>query len=50
MDGMTATTDPDLAVDTARLHLDRLRGPAVQAYRHLDAARNEAADPPANRP
>lgn len=37
MDAMTATTD------TARLHLDELRGPAVQTYRHLNAARNEAA-------
>ncbi|WP_148615810.1 hypothetical protein [Nocardioides rubriscoriae] len=43
MDHMTATTDPDLAVDAARCHLDALRSPAVQTYRHLNAARNEAA-------
>lgn len=43
MDGMTATTDPDLAVDTARLHLDAVRDPAIATYRHLDSARNEAA-------
>ena len=43
MDGMTTTTDPSLAVDLARHHLDELREPAVQTYRHLDAARNQAA-------
>lgn len=43
MDDMSATTDPDLAIDTARLHLKEVRGPAVQTYRHLDAARNEVA-------
>ena len=43
MDGMTATPDPDLAIDTARLHLDELRGPALQTYRHLNTARNEVA-------
>jgi len=43
MDGMTATTNPDLAVDTARLHLDAVRDPAVATYRHLNSARNEAA-------
>ena len=41
MDGMSTTTEPDLALDTARLHLDELRGPAVETYRHLNAARNE---------
>lgn len=43
MDGMTQTTDPDLAIDTARHHLDQSRGPAVETYRHLNAARNEVA-------
>lgn len=43
MDGMTHTTDPDLAIDTARHHLDQARHPAVETYRHLNAARNEAA-------
>lgn len=43
MDGMTATTDPDLAVDTARLHLDAVRDSAVATYRHINSARNEAA-------
>ena len=47
VDGATTTTNPDLAVDmaidTARLHLDELRGPAVLTYRHLNAARNETA-------
>lgn len=43
MDGMTGTTDPDLAIDTARHHLDQTRHPAVETYRHLNAARNEVA-------
>ncbi len=43
MDGMTATTDPNLAVDIVCHHLMELREPAVQTYRHLDAARCEAA-------
>jgi hypothetical protein len=43
MDSMTPTTDPDLAIDTARLHLDDTRGPAVATYRHLNAARNQVA-------
>lgn len=43
MDGMTATADPDVAVETARLHLDELSGPAVQTYRHLNAARDGTA-------
>lgn len=41
MDGMTATTD--LAIDTAQHHLDEARHPAVETYRHLNAARNEVA-------
>lgn len=43
MDDMTATTDPELAIDTARRHLDALRTPAAATYRHLNGARNEAA-------
>jgi hypothetical protein len=43
MDALTATTDPELAIDTARLHLEELRDPAVQTYRHLNAARNQTA-------
>lgn len=43
MDGMTATTDPDLAVDTARLHLHAVRDPAIATHRHINSARNEAA-------
>ncbi|MEJ7796496.1 MAG: hypothetical protein WKF50_13155 [Nocardioides sp.] len=43
IDAMTATSDPDLAIDTARLHLEALRGSAFETYRHLNAARNEAA-------
>lgn len=43
MDGMTADTDPNLAVDTARLHLDAVREPAVETYRHLNAGRNASA-------
>jgi ABC-type transporter Mla subunit MlaD len=43
MDGMTATTDPELAIDTARLHLDEARHPALATYRHLNAARTEVA-------
>lgn len=43
MDDMTATTDPDLALDTARLHLEELREPAARTYQRLNAARNEVA-------
>lgn len=41
MDTMTDTEDPDLAIDTARLHLHDLRQPATELYRHLDAAHNQ---------
>ena len=37
-DTMTNIEDPDLAIDTARLHLDAIHDPAVTLYRHLDAA------------
>ncbi len=50
MDEMTSTTDPDVAVDTARAHLDALDQPLRETYRHLNAARNEAAHIRANPP
>lgn len=43
MDTLTATQDPDLAVENARLHLDAIREPALDLHRHLDAAHNETA-------
>ena len=43
MDHMTATSRPDLAIGTARLHLEALRHPASETYRHLNTARNETA-------
>lgn len=43
MDGMTTTTDPALAVDAARFHLDEARDPALATYRRLNAARTEVA-------
>lgn len=43
MDSLTETTDPDLAIDTARLHLDAARDPALDLYQLLDAAHNETA-------
>lgn len=43
MDGMTTTTDPDLAVDTARRHLDAVRDSAIATHRHVNSARNEVA-------
>ena len=43
MDGMTSTTDPDIGIDTTRLHLHAIREPALALYRALDAARNETA-------
>jgi site-specific recombinase XerD len=42
-DGMTTTTDPGLAVDTARLHLDAVRVSAFATHRHRNRARNEVA-------
>ena len=50
MDEMTSTTDPDVAVATARAHLDALDQPLRETYRHLNAARNEAAHIRANPP
>jgi hypothetical protein len=51
MDTMSDTHDPSIAIDTARLHLDAIRRPAVEIYRLLDAAHQETAhvcatDPP----
>jgi hypothetical protein len=43
MDTLTDTQDPDQAIDTARLHLDGVREPALTLYRLLDAAHNETA-------
>ncbi len=43
MDGMTNADDPVIAIDTARLHLDAARAPAMELYRHLDAAHNQSA-------
>ena len=43
MDTLTATHDPDLAIDTARRHLDRAGDVALGLYRLLDAAHNETA-------
>ena len=40
---LTDTEDPDLAIDTARLHLDTLRQPVIALYRHLDAAHQQTA-------
>lgn len=43
MDTLTETQDPDLAVETARHHLDAIGEPALDVHRHLDAAHNETA-------
>lgn len=43
MDGLTEIEDPDLAIDSAQLHLDAVREPALSLYRVLDAAHNETA-------
>lgn len=48
MDGVTDTTDPDLALDAARLHLDAIRHPAELMYRRLNAARQGTAHIRAN--
>ncbi|WP_347193089.1 hypothetical protein [Nocardioides sp.] len=42
-DNMSDTSDPTLAVDTARLHLEEAREAAVVLYRLLDAAHQQAA-------
>ncbi|MEJ7796541.1 MAG: hypothetical protein WKF50_13380 [Nocardioides sp.] len=43
MDTLTDAAKPDVAIDTARLHLDEIREPAVEVYRRLDAAHQETA-------
>ena len=43
MDTLTETQDPDLAIDTARLHLDEVGEAALGLYRLLNAAHNHAA-------
>lgn len=43
MDMLADTRDPSIAIDTARLHLDALRQPAIEVYRHLDTAHQETA-------
>lgn len=43
MDTMAPGEDPARAVETARLHLGAIRGPALDLYRLLDAAHNETA-------
>lgn len=43
MDTLTETTDPALAIQTARSYLDALGEPAHDMLRQLDAARNETA-------
>lgn len=50
MDTLTDTLDSDLAVDTARLHLDATREPALGLHRLLDAAHNETAHIAATEP
>lgn len=42
-DSMSDTSDPTLAVDAARLHLEEAREAAVVLYRLLDAAHQQAA-------
>lgn len=43
MDTLTDADDPAIAIDTARLHLDAIREPAVEVYRRLNAAHQETA-------
>lgn len=43
IDRMTATGEPELAIDTARLHLDEASHPALATCRRLHAARHEVA-------
>lgn len=43
MDNLTEINDPDLAIDTARLHLDGASEAAIRLYRRLDAAHNATA-------
>ena len=43
MDSLTEIEDPDVAIDTARVHLEGVRDAALDVYRLLNAARNETA-------
>ena len=43
VDTLIEARDPDLVIDTARLHLDNLHQPAARVSRLLDAAHNETA-------
>lgn len=43
MDSLTEIEDPDLAIDTARRHLDGVGEAALGLFRLLDAAHNETA-------
>lgn len=43
MDTLTETEDPDVAIDTARLHLNAAREHAVALHRSFDRAHNETA-------
>lgn len=43
MDTLTKIKDPDLAIDTARLHLAGVRDAALDVHRLLDAAHTEIA-------
>ena len=50
MDTLTNAADPTVAINTARLHLDAIREPAVEVYRRLDAAHQETAHVSASDP
>jgi hypothetical protein len=43
MDSLTDTEDPELAIDSARRHLDEISEPATRLYRLLDTARQTTA-------
>ena len=43
MDSVAPGEDPARVVETARLHLGAIRGPALDLYRLLDAAHNDTA-------
>jgi len=43
MDSMTDESDPSMAIGVARLHLEEVRGLAVDLHKHLNAARNATA-------
>ena len=43
MDAMTDESDPSMAIDIARLHLEEARSLAVDLHKQLNAARNATA-------